>query len=194
MKVAVLNEAGYHEAMLGLSLSFQQPIKKMPIVAKRLAARGEPHCKFLRQMVVWMDIEAPWYWWKHMATYRIGVETQSSSTMHKLLAKPLAQGDFESPIFDVLLTEINALIAAGDLRGASNILPGGFLYRRIVMASYSALRNIFWQRYDHRLDHEWRLFIKSIRDQIIYPDLLGYPDQVIIDDGSPTIGRAKHVS
>ena len=36
MKIKVLREAGYEEALLGLSLSYEQPIENMPKVTLKL--------------------------------------------------------------------------------------------------------------------------------------------------------------
>ena len=30
-----------------------------------LAGLGKGHDKFLRQLIMWMDVKAPLYWWKH---------------------------------------------------------------------------------------------------------------------------------
>ena len=41
-------------------------------LASRLAAAGSDHRKFLRQIFVSMDINAPLYWWKEFDTYKVG--------------------------------------------------------------------------------------------------------------------------
>lgn len=61
---------------------------------RRLYKAGTEHRKYLRQIFVSMDITAPLYWWKEADTYRIGVTTNSCSTMHKLLSKPFEMDDF----------------------------------------------------------------------------------------------------
>lgn len=61
---------------------------------KKLAHAGSDHRKFLRQIMVSMDITAPLYWWKEMDQYRIGVTTNSCSTMHRLLSRPFEMSDF----------------------------------------------------------------------------------------------------
>jgi hypothetical protein len=84
LDVIVLNEAGYQESLFGISLNKFQPTVNMPRVATRLAESTEgSHRKFLRQISVWLEIEAPAYWYAEMDTYRIGVTRNSSSTMHK---------------------------------------------------------------------------------------------------------------
>ena len=55
-------------------------------LAQRLIKGGSVHSKFLRQIVVWVDITAPIYWWSEFDTYKVGVVRDSCSTMHKLLS------------------------------------------------------------------------------------------------------------
>lgn len=174
MKVKILGEDGYTWAMAGLALSFLQPVAKMPKVAQRLVRKGEPHCKFLRQMKLWMRITGPWYWWKHMMTYNVGVDWpdfQSTSTMHKMLSRPLNHGDFEHPVDEAVLESVNRYIFTKDIVAASNHLPGGFLYTRILCMNYSALRLIIKQRKAHKLP-EWAVFIEQILNQVKYPEFL----------------------
>lgn len=58
-------------------------------LAKRLIKAGSEHRKFLRQIFVSVDITAPLYWWKEFDTYKVGTTANSTSTMHKILSKPL---------------------------------------------------------------------------------------------------------
>ena len=53
-------------------------------LARRLAAAGSDHRKFLRQIFVSVDITAPLYWWKEFDTYKVGTVANSCSTMHKI--------------------------------------------------------------------------------------------------------------
>ncbi len=64
-------------------------------LAKRLIAAGPEHRKFLRQIFVSMDIDAPFYWWKEFDTYKIATVADSCSTMHKLTSKPITLDSFE---------------------------------------------------------------------------------------------------
>lgn len=68
---------------------------------KRLRNAGTDHRKFMRMIVVYVDITAPLYWWKEFDTYRTGVtpnpmdiEINSCSTMHKIAAKEFTLEDF----------------------------------------------------------------------------------------------------
>lgn len=45
---------------------------------------------------VWMDIEAPLYWWKEFDTYKIGTVANSCSTMHKIHSRDLTLQDFST--------------------------------------------------------------------------------------------------
>ena len=61
---------------------------------KRLYKGGSEHRKYLRQIMVSMDITAPLYWWSEMDTYKVGTVANSCSKMHKLLYKPFEMSDF----------------------------------------------------------------------------------------------------
>src|SRR5690606_36840625 len=52
--------------------------------AKKLCKAGSDHRKFLRQIFVSVDINAPLYWWKEFDTYKVGTVANSTSTMHKI--------------------------------------------------------------------------------------------------------------
>ena len=64
-------------------------------LAKRLIAGGTEHRKFLRQIIVSVDITAPLYWWKEFDTYKVGTTANSTSTMHKLASTPITRECFE---------------------------------------------------------------------------------------------------
>ena len=60
----------------------------------RLRNAGTDHRKFMRMITVYVDITAPLYWWKEFDTYRVGVEKNSCSTMHKIHEKEFTLEDF----------------------------------------------------------------------------------------------------
>jgi len=168
VKVQVLNEEGINEAMLGLSLSYNQPFEEMMSVAERLALMDGGHNKFLESIAVWIDITAARYWWQQFDTYRVGVTKQSESTMHTITRRPLVQADFQKPISGELLGALNELIISKDFASIKNLLPEGFLQRRIVCTNYKALRHIYQQRKNHRLP-EWNVFFYHVTRQVDYP-------------------------
>lgn len=61
---------------------------------KRLRNAGTDHRKFMRMITVYVDITAPMYWWSEFDTYKIGTVANSTSKMHKMLAKPFEMNDF----------------------------------------------------------------------------------------------------
>ena len=63
-------------------------------LARKLAKAGSDHRKFLRQVLVSLDITGPLYWWKEFDTYKVGTVANSTSTMHKIHAKPFGREDF----------------------------------------------------------------------------------------------------
>lgn len=165
MKIKIIKEAGYYEALLGLSLSYNRPVDEMIKVSRGLYNKDGGHNKFLESIKVWLDVYAPRYLWSECDTYRLSTK-QSESTMHTILRRGLTKQDFEA--FDIpesYLSYLNILIQAGDLKTLKKALPESFIQRRIWCMDYKCLRNILWQRYNHRLD-EWPYFCRTILDQV----------------------------
>lgn len=63
-------------------------------LARKLISAGSEHRKFLRQIYVSVDITAPLYFFKEFDQYKVGTVTNSTSTMHRLMAKPFEMNDF----------------------------------------------------------------------------------------------------
>ena len=171
MEVIVLHEAGYREAMLGLSLSHNQPPSAMPKVAQKLCNKDGGHNKFLESIAVWLDITAPRFWWCQFDTYRAGVTKQSGSTMHTLMSRNLIHDDFAQPISSESLEALNRLRESGRFERLKNELPEGFMQRRIVCTNYQTLRRMIKQRRTHRLK-EWHIFIDEMLRQLQRTDFL----------------------
>ena len=166
-----MHEAGYREAMLGLSLSHNQPPSAMPKVAQKLYNKDGGHNKFLESIVVWLDITAPRYWWCQADTYRAGVTKQSGSTMHTLMSRNLTHDDFAQPISPGTLVALNCLRESGQFERLKNELPEGFMQRRIVCTNYQTIRRMIKQRRTHRLK-EWHIFIEEMLQQLQRTDFL----------------------
>lgn len=144
----------------------------------RLQKAGPEHCKHLRMIFVWANIEAPMYFLKQLDTYRFGVEKISTSTMHKLGSRLLTPDDFEhdsinTKYFNDMLESLNGSIEAYQLckdpdhkqdiwRGIVQALPESYIQKRTYCFSYAALRNIVRQREGHKL-MEWEAFIHWAR-------------------------------
>lgn len=61
---------------------------------------GTDHRKFMRMIMVYLDITAPLYWWKEFDTYKVGTVANSCSTMHKIADKEFTLADFSCEHLD----------------------------------------------------------------------------------------------
>lgn len=192
MKVSVLDERGYDIALFGLGmsrgitseLSFeyfeavdphteQSTAEYLQIeeVAQRLASNDNGENKFLESIGVWLDIDAPRYWWQQFDTYRVGVSKQSESTMYSLTKRKLEQSDFNCHISPLILSCLNSNIELEEFEILKANLPESFLQRRIVATNYKTLRHVYQQRRDHRLA-EWQLFCDTLEQELLHPGFL----------------------
>ena len=163
-------------------------------LAMRMIKAGPSDRKFLRQIFVSVDITAPLYWWKEADTYKIGTVANSTSTMHKLASTPITLQCFElddynsnlNLIDDVylglrisnLIDDLEQLrqlyLQTKDKRYWKELirwLPNGWLQTRTVTLNYEVLRNIFFQRRNHKLS-QWHQFCNWIQS-------LPYADKLI---------------
>ena len=159
-------------------------------LAQRLTLAGNEHSKFLRFITVCFDLTAPLYWWKEFDTYKFA-EKNSCSTMHKLTSRDLAPHDFS---FDKLtdnrnaqIRHLNDLIKAYKSREGKSEedneyrkavfreliqdLPSAYMQKRTVITNYAELRNIYFQRRNHKLD-EWREFCIWMKETLPYAEEL----------------------
>lgn len=142
----------------------------------KLVKAGPSHRKFMRMIVVYMDICAPLYWWKEFDTYKVGTVSNSCSTMHKITAKKFVQEDFSTD----MLTDFNCLDNIIDYLNKNRdlylktmdkkywwqiiqTLPSSYNQKRTVMLSYEVLHKMYNERKSHKL-YEWISFCKKIRE------------------------------
>jgi hypothetical protein len=178
MRVSILREAGYEEAMLGLSLNKNKQVSEMPRVAGVLTNLGGGHNQFLQHIVVWLDVLASRGWWHQFAKYHFK-EEQSESTTHTITRKgSFMRLDFLNPdaINPDHIEYLNAILCSGLPESEmyeilTENLPEGFLQRRIVTTNYQTLRTIIDQRYHHKRP-EWQQFIRKILHDIEHPEFL----------------------
>ena len=145
-------------------------------LARRLAVAGSDHRKFLRQIIVSMDIDAPLYWWKEFDTYKVGTVANSCSTMHKIQAKEFSRADFSIDRLDEgALRVMDSVIAyleeervkyneTKDKQHWHNMiqmLPSSFNQMRTVSMNYEVLINIYYARRHHKLA-EWHTLCEAI--------------------------------
>lgn len=86
--VEIEDEEGIHsiECLIG---------KNDLTLLQKLIKAGPEHRKFMRQIMVSVDITAPLFWWKEFDTYKVGTVANSTSTMHKLASAPITKECFE---------------------------------------------------------------------------------------------------
>jgi len=192
MKVQILSETGYKEALLGLSLSFydhNEPLEnwwtleKLEKASRRaiaLAHKGGGHNKFIASIGIYLYIQAPRCWWSEWDTYKVGVTANSSSTMHTLDKRYTIHEDYEEGTSRTSVDSFNyCLYEYKDPKSPhyKNItrlklnLPEGWLQERQVCMNYMSLQNIIRQRSGHRLKL-WKVFIDSVLEQVEHPEFL----------------------
>lgn len=161
---------------------------------KKLRKAGPDHRKFMRQILVSVDICAPLYWWKEMDQYRVAVVSNSCSTMHKIHSKPIELSDFSMDDFYVEGEDINLrdcfINAVADCemlrkkfietkdkkywRGLIQLLPESYNQLRTVTMNYETLVNMYHARKNHKLQ-EWHELCAWI-------ETLPYAKELIIAD------------
>ena len=154
-------------------------------LASKLCHAGTDHRKFLRQIFVSVDITAPLYWWKEFDTYKVATVANSTSTMHKIHAKPFSRDDFSTDHMDEeTLAQFDGIVAYLEVLRQKymenkdkrywydmiQFLPSSYDQMRTVTLNYETLTNIYYARRNHKLD-EWHVFCDMIR-ALPYADLL----------------------
>lgn len=168
----------------------------------RLRNAGTDHRKFMRMIVVYVDITAPLYWWKEFDTYKIGTVANSCSTMHKIHAKEFDVNDFShehveeltgddyNMSYDFLLRTVDILnyyrkkfLETGDKVywwQLIQLLPSSYNQKRTVMLNYEVLANIYKSRQNHKLD-EWHTFCDWIK-MLPYSELITGENKEVKDN------------
>lgn len=133
---------------------------------------GNSHSKFLRQIMVSVDITAPLYFFKELDTYKVGTVANSTSTMHKLSSKPITLDCFEigdycpevitsTEEIDYLIQFLEGLrrkyLETKDKRYWKELirwLPESWLQTRTITMNYQVVRQMYFDRRNHKLT-EW---------------------------------------
>lgn len=165
-------------------------------LAQRMISGGAEEAKFLRQIFVSMDINAPLMWWKEADTYKVATTANSCSTMHKLTSEEITLNNFSftnpeeikdeyTRFFikemqeyivedcEVLRKVYNKTKDPLIWRALVEILPEAWNQKRTWTANYQVLRNVYFQRRNHKLD-EWREFCKIIEELPYGKELICY--------------------
>lgn len=141
-------------------------------LAMRLRGAGSDHRKFMRQIFVSVDITAPIYWWKEYDTYKVATVANSTSTMHKIHAKPFELHDFSHDhltgsglkVLENLIGELEKIRLRyqegkrkEDWYDMIQLLPSSYNQTRTCTLNYEILINICHARKNHKLE-EWKSF------------------------------------
>ena len=160
----------------------------------RLRNAGTDHRKFMRMITIYVDITAPFYWWKEFDSYKVGAVANSCSTMHKIHAKEFTLDDFSCEHLITTEPIPSRVYSAMDMMQATienmnmfrelyletkdkkywwqmiQLLPSSYNQRRTVMLNYEVLANIYKSRKNHKLD-EWHTFCNWI-ESLPYSELI----------------------
>lgn len=147
-------------------------------LACKLIKAGSTHRKFMRQIIVSVDISASLNWWRHFDTYKVGVTCNACSIMHKILSKPITIDLFEH--MNIPMSYVHYLedlrqqaVIHGDKEKFDKLvdgLPSAYLQKRSVTLNYEVLHNIYHTRRDEKLI-DWQEFIDWI-DTLPYNQLI----------------------
>lgn len=153
----------------------------------RLYKAGNEHRKYLRQIFISMDVVAPLYWWKEADQYRIGVTTNSCSTMHTIHKKEFELNDFSHEhlnsesvnrlkfLLELLNIYRESYIVSQDKQDwwqLIQLLPSSYNQRRTVTMNYENVVNIIHQRSGHKLD-EWNKFVEVLKSLPYIKEIMG---------------------
>lgn len=159
-------------------------------LAMNLVKAGEPHCKFRRMIIVWVDITAPLLWWKQMDTYKVGTTANSDSTMHNVCDRDFTPADFgchgdsDKVLWIDIIDKLNEYRrlyieckSNGDMDEAAKwqrliyeLMPCSYHQKRTLCLNYSVLASIYQQRRSHKLG-EWHKVCQWI-ETLPYSELI----------------------
>ncbi|RHQ81325.1 hypothetical protein [Clostridium sp. AF22-10] len=147
----------------------------------------ESHNKFMRQIMVCVDITAPMYWWSEFDTYKVGTVANSTSKMHKIHSTPITEDLFSfdhvtlCDIGKAFLNELEALRCkfneTKDKKywyALIQLLPESFNQTRTVTMNYENIRNMYFQRRNHKLTEWSGSFIDWVKSLPYTEELIMY--------------------
>lgn len=161
--------------------------------------RSNSHSKFLRQIVLSVDITAGLHWWKEADTYKVGTTANSTSTMHKLATTPICLACFETGdmrsvdlgdvdgnykdhivhMIEFLETLRQRYLETKDKQYWKELirwLPESWLQTRTVTANYQVIRSMYFDRRNHKLTEWSESFVDWVKT-------LPYAEELIMFEG-----------
>jgi len=168
-------------------------------LAEKLILAGSEHRKFMRQIMVSVDITAPMFWWSEFDTYKVGTVANSTSKMHKLASTPITIDCFETDdlcgkdlrywdedeklnLCEALEYQIIPMLESIRLKYIETkdkrywkelirLLPESWLQTRTITMSYENLLSMYRQRHEHKLT-EWSVSFMNWIDSLSYAEEL----------------------
>lgn len=196
MEVNINGVYGIYEAILGMrnplsswdksDTTMSNKVTGIPDIgpkdlnlAKKLVRAGTEHRKFLRQIMVSLDINAPVFWWSEFDTYKIGTTRNSTSFMHTGTKRNLTKEDFEKGTDIECINITNKKLEEYRKNKSPELfeeiranLPMGYLYISTVTMNYENVLNMIHQREHHKLS-QWRYFCEKLKELPYIKDFLG---------------------
>ena len=135
---------------------------------QRLIKAGPEHRKFMRQIMVSVDITAPMYWWSEFDTYKVGTVANSTSKMHKLATTPITLDCFET---DDLDTDFRLPLEEGTVASMEQWLNAVIDGCESLRKKYLETKNkMYWKELIRWLPESW---LQTRTVTMNYENLLG---------------------
>lgn len=165
----------------------------------KLTKAGQPHRKFLRQIMVSMDITTNATVWQEFDTYKVGVTRNSCSKMHKIHVKEFERDDFSHEgisevgghtefVFDMVIKELEHLRKLFNethekkyWRAIIDLLPMGYNMKATITLNYEVLLNMWTYRRGHKM-FEWVLFCEWVETLPHFREIAGVDDNGYTED------------
>ena len=143
--------------------------------------------------MVSVDVTAPLYFFKEWDTYKVATTTNSTSTMWKLASTPITRECFEFGDYseneglddfwnelinylELIRQTFNRTKDKSDWKELIRLLPESWLQTRHWTGNYQVLRNMYFDRRNHKLT-EWS------KDFIGWVEQLPYAKELIMYEG-----------
>jgi transposase-like protein len=73
--------------------------------------------------------------------------------------------------FHLMISYMRKILNRGNLHDIKVALPEGFIQTRVVATNYKAIRNIYYQRINHRMKW-WKTNLTDMLTQLAYPEFI----------------------
>jgi len=178
IKIDQVKISNFNETIRNIGLSYDTVGKYDTAVklAKRKPCSG--HDSFLKGITVNFLLTAPHYFIIEMQRYHFLDIVMSTSKMHSLKKWKFVENNLPDEIdqeikavIELLWQEYNNNPSEDNFRKLLNNLPLGMTLTMYITTNYLQLKNIYYQRKDHKLT-EWRIFCRYIKSLPLFEEIL----------------------